>query len=123
MVALESIGLFRDLGRDELQTLRLIAQEKHFPAQGDIFQEGGPGDGVYFVKDGQVAISCLVGGNLRRTISQLGPGEIFGEMAVIEHRPRSATATAVGDTDVFFLPRGEMLSLLQRSPALAFSLL
>ena len=44
-------------------------------------------------------------------------------MAVIEHRPRSATATAVQDTYVYFLPRGEMLSLIERSPALAFGLL
>jgi hypothetical protein len=57
----------------------------------------------------------------RRVFSQLGPGEIFGEMAVIEHRPRSATATALKDTDVYFLPRDEMLALLQRSPGLAFN--
>ncbi len=123
MVALESIALFRDLDPDELQALRQIAQEKHFAAPGDIFQEGDPGDGIYFVKNGLVAISSPVGPHTRRVLSQLGPGEIFGEMAVIEHRPRSATATAVKDTDVFFLPRDGMLSLLQRSPALAFSLL
>jgi signal transduction histidine kinase len=123
MVALESIALFHGLNHDELQVLRLIAQERHFPASGDIFQEGDPGDAVYFVKAGLVAISSLVGANARRVFSQLGPGEIFGEMAVIEHRPRSATATAVQDTDVFFLPRSEMLPFLQRSPVLAFNLL
>ena len=122
MAALESIALFRGLGRDELQALRFIAQERHFAAQGRIFGEGDPGDGVYFVKDGLVAISSLIGAG-SRVLSELGPGEIFGEMAVIEHRPRSATATAAKDTDVYFLPRGEMLSLIQRSPALAFSLL
>ncbi len=122
MVTLESIVLFRCLGREELQALRLIAREKHFAAQTGIFKEGDPGDGVYFVKDGLVEISNLVGDN-RRVLSQLGPGEIFGEMAVIEHRPRSATATAARDTDVYYLPRGEMLSFLQRSPALAFGLL
>jgi signal transduction histidine kinase len=123
MIALESVALFRGLGRDELHTLRRITQERHFSAQNDIFHEGDPGDGVYFVKDGLVAISSPVGANARRVFSQLGPGEIFGEMAVIEHRPRSATATAVKDTDVFFLPRDEMLLLIQHSPALAFSLL
>jgi signal transduction histidine kinase len=53
----------------------------------------------------------------------LGPGEVFGEMAVIEHRPRSATASAAEATEVFFLPRGEMLTFIQHSPALAFALL
>ncbi len=122
MVTLESIGLFRNLGREELQALRLIARERHFAAQTAIFKEGDPGDGVYFVKDGLVEISSLVGDN-RRVLTQLGPGEIFGEMAVIEHRPRSATATAARDTDVYCLPRGEMLSFIQRSPALAFGLM
>jgi signal transduction histidine kinase len=123
VVALESIALFRYLSRDELQVLRLIAQEQHFTAGTEIFREGDPGNGAYFVKDGLVEISSLVHANSRCVFSQLGPGEIFGEMAVIEHRPRSATAAAVGDTDVYFLPRGEMLSLIQRSPMLAFSLL
>jgi len=122
MVALESIELFRNLGREELQALRMIARERHFAAQSGIFKEGDPGDGVYFVKDGLVEISSVVGTG-RRTLSQLGPGEVFGEMAVIEHRPRSATATAARDTDVYFLPRGEMLSFIQRSPALAFGLM
>jgi signal transduction histidine kinase len=123
VATLESIALFRNLGRDELQALRFIAQERHFAAGCEIFHEDDPGDGVYFVKDGLVEISSLVGAGVRRAFSQLGPGEIFGEMAVIEHRPRSATATAVKDTDVYFLPRGEMLSFIQRSPALAFGLL
>ena len=123
MVALESITLFRTLDRNELQALRFIAQERHFAAKSEIFHEDDPGNGVYFVKDGLVEISRLVSANARYVFSQLGPGEIFGEMAMIEHRPRSATATAVKDTDVYFLPRGEMLSFIERSPALAFGLL
>jgi signal transduction histidine kinase len=123
VVALESIALFRNLSRDELQVLRFIAQEQHFTADAEIFREGDPGNGVYFVKDGLVEISSLVHANTRCVFSQLGPGEIFGEMAVIEHRPRSATATTVRDTDVYFLPRGEILTFLQRSPTLALGLL
>ncbi|TAK92637.1 MAG: cyclic nucleotide-binding domain-containing protein, partial [Verrucomicrobia bacterium] len=59
----------------------------------------------------------------RRVFSQIGPGGMFGEMAVIEHRPRSATATATKPTTVYFIPRGEMLTLLERSPGLSLSLL
>ena len=123
MVALESITLFRGLGREELQALRLITQEQSFTASSEIFREGDSGGGVYFVKDGLVEISGLVSANVRRVFSQLAPGEIFGEMAVIEHRPRSATAIALKDTEVYFIPRDEMLSLIQHSPALAFNLL
>ena len=121
VTTLETIPLFRHLNRAELQTLRLIAQEQHFAAGQEIFREGASGNGVYFVKSGLVEISAETG--TRRVFSRLGPGEIFGEMAVIEHRPRSATASAAEETDVYFLPRGEMLAFIEHSPALAFALL
>ena len=121
MATLETIPLFRHLNRAELQALRLIAQERRFAAGQEIFHENAPGDSVYFVKDGLVEISSDSGA--RRIFSRLGPGEIFGEMAVIEHRPRSATASAAQETVVYFLPRGEMLAFIEHSPGLAFALL
>ena len=123
MLGLESIALFRDLNLEELQALRLITQQRQFATGAEIFQQGAPGDGVYFVKTGQIEISGFVSSNVQRVFSLLGPGEIFGEMAVIDQRPRSATATARQDTETYFIPRDEMLSLIKRSPALAFSLL
>jgi signal transduction histidine kinase len=120
-MTLESIPLFRLMNRNELQALHIITQERRFAAGQEIFQEGAAGDGVYFVKTGLVEISA--GKDVRRVFSRLGPGEVFGEMAIIEHRPRSATASAAVDTEVFFVPRGELLTFIQRSPGLAFSLL
>lgn len=121
MTTLEDIPLFRQLTGDELKALRLIAQERSYPAGQEIFREGLPGDGVYFVKSGLVVISG--GEDGRHVFSRLGPGEIFGEMAIIEDRPRSATASAAQDSAVFFLPRVEMMSFIQHSPSLAFALL
>lgn len=123
MIELESVNLFRDLKRDELKALRAVTQARRFAAGREIFRQGDPGDGVYFVKSGQVEISGVVGANARRVFSQLGPGEIFGEMAVIEHRPRSAAATALKDAELYFIPRDEMLKLIRRSPGLTFNLL
>jgi signal transduction histidine kinase len=120
-VTLETIPLLRHLNRAELQALRVIAQERSFAAGQEIFREGAPGDGVYFVKSGLVEISGGTGE--RRVFSRLGPGEFFGEMAVIELQPRSAAASAAENTEVYFLPRGEMLVFIQHSPALAFALL
>jgi signal transduction histidine kinase len=118
---LEAIPLFRHMNQAELKALRLIAQEGKVSAGQEIFHEGDPGDGVYFVKAGVVEIS---GGKTERHVfSRLGPGEIFGEMSVIEHRPRSATASCPVDSEIYYLPRGEMLPFIERSPALAFNLL
>jgi len=120
-MTLETIPLFRHLNRTELQALRMITQERLFGPGQEIFQEGAPADGVYFVKSGLVEISANKGE--RRVLSRLGPGEIFGEMAVIEHRPRSATASAAVASEVYYLPRGEMLTFIEHSPGLAFALL
>jgi len=123
VVDLESIALFDGLGRDDLQVLRLITQKKQFAAEQQIFQEGAPGDGVYVVASGLVEISSIIGSGQRQIFSQLGPGEVFGEMAVIEYRPRSATVAAATDSEVYFIPRDEMLALIQHSPGIAFKLL
>lgn len=120
-MTLETIPLLRHLNRAELQALRSIAQERRFAAGQEVFREGDPGDGVYFVKAGEVEISA--GAGARCVFTRLGAGEIFGEMAIIEHRPRSASAVATQATEVFFLPRGEMLPFIEHSPGFAFALL
>lgn len=121
MTALESIPLFQSLTTGELLALRRIVSERHFARGQVIFPEGAPGDGVYFVKAGLVEISAGTGG--QRIFSQLGLGEIFGEMAVIDNQPRSATATATKETEVYFVPRGEMLEFIGHSPRLSIALL
>ena len=95
MVTLETIPLFRHLNRAELQTLRLIAQERRFAAGQEIFREGAPGDGVYFVKSGLVEISG--GSGERRVFSRLGPGEFFGEIAALSRMARTSTIFADSD--------------------------
>ncbi len=123
MAELESVGLFQGLNAGEWPSLRRMAQERQFATGREIFREGDPGDGVYVVRDGLVEIAHFADGKEHRVFSQLGPGEIFGEMAVIENLPRSATALAARDTRLYFIPRDEMLALLKRSPGLAFNLL
>jgi signal transduction histidine kinase len=123
MAELESVALFQGLSPVEWQGLRRIAQERQFAAGQEIFREGDPGDGVHVIRDGSVEIAHLTDLQEHRVFSRLGPGEIFGEMAVIEDLPRSATATAAKDTRVYFIPRDEMLALLKRSPGLAFNVL
>jgi signal transduction histidine kinase len=78
---------------------------------------------VFVVKEGLVEISGLVGENVRHVFSRIGPGDIFGEMSVIENKPRSASAVAAKDTAVGFIPRAGMAALVERSPGLALGLL
>lgn len=123
MVALEASKPFRNLSQADRDGLHKIARERSFPSGAQIFKEGDTGDGVYIVKEGEVEISVAMNENIRRTFAHIRPGEMFGEMAVLELKPRSATATAAAQTDVYFIPRTELLDMLGRSPALALELL
>jgi signal transduction histidine kinase len=120
---LETSKVFAQLGPDELKGLRQIAQERTFTAGQEIFKEGDAGDGMYVVKQGLVEISVLVGQNVRHVFSEIGPGDIFGEMAVLEDKPRSASAVAKKQATVYFVPRLELLKLVDGSPKLAQGLL
>src|SRR5437588_4264959 len=89
----------------------------------EIFKAVEAGDGVYFVKDGMVELSVFVAAKARHVFSQVQPGDIFGEMAVIDDKPRSASAVAIKPTQADFIPRAELLKLVERSPSLALGLL
>ena len=123
MVKLEDSPLFSQLRPHELEALRAAAQERVFADGQDIFKEGDKGDGLYVVKEGCVEISVLLGQNVRHVFSQVKPGDVFGEMAVLEDKPRSASATARNRASVYFIPRVDILRLVEGSPALAFSFL
>ncbi len=123
MVELESAELFRLLTPEELEPVRAAAQERHFASGQEIFREGDPGDGLYVVTSGLVEISGQLNKDQRQLLAQVGPGHIFGEMALIEQLPRSACATARQPTCVAFIACAALQPLIERSPALAAALL
>jgi signal transduction histidine kinase len=122
VVKLEDSKLFCQLGSGESAELRRIAREQRFAHGQEIFKEGDEGDGVYIVKEGLVEISGLVAPQVRHVFSQVAPGDIFGEMAVLDQKARSACAVARGETVVYFVPRDGMLRLVEGSPTLAVGL-
>lgn len=119
MFGIESSKLFSRLPTAAVQQLRAAATEKRFADDELIFKEGDPGDGLYVVKSGMVEISAEVRNGHRQVLSALPPGEIFGEMAVLDEQPRSACASARGDTSVYFLPRGPFHEVIRRFPEAA----
>jgi signal transduction histidine kinase len=122
VVTLEHSRLFSGLGPEEARVLRAIALEQTFSAGQEIFRESDAGDGLYLVKDGQAEISVTVSGG-RHVFAEVGPGDFFGEMAVLEDKARSASAVAMKESVVYFIPRAKFLELVERSPTLALALL
>jgi signal transduction histidine kinase len=122
VVTLHASVLFSRLSAEELTALHWVAQEQQFKAGDVIFREGDPGTGIYIVKEGAVEISSVIGG-VRRVFAVIQPGDFFGEMAVIDYKPRSGSATVRVDTTVYFISRDEILKFIERSPVLAITLL
>lgn len=89
-----------------------------FIAGQTIFQEGNPGDRMYIVSEGQVDI--VAGSQFLETV---GPGGILGELALIDDRPRSATAIARTDCLLAPVNRQHFLVLIQRTPAFALQVM
>lgn len=114
---------FAGLLNEELHALQHTAKLRRFPAGQTIFRAGDPGDGFYLVEVGRVVISAAIGGSESRPLATVGPGEFFGEMALLDDAPRSATATAEEETRAYCIGREELLALLERRPHLALHLI
>jgi len=89
-----------------------------FKAGSVIFREGDEARDLFVIKSGQVRIQI---GN--RTITELGPDSIFGEMALIDNEPRSATATAVTDVELVPVSEKQFLFLVSQTPYFALKVM
>ncbi len=87
-----------------------------FPAGAIIFHAGDASTSAYLIRSGTVELLSSNSGN-STSLAQVGPGEVFGEMSLIEERPRSLTARAVSAVQLSSLTRGEFEHLLTTDPA------
>lgn len=96
---------------------------KVFAAGEQIFKEGDAGDCAYLIEEGTVEI-FVVEQEVQRRVSVIGKGEVFGEVALIDHQPRTATVSAIEETVLVPIPRKLVENLLEKSdPVLRFLLL
>jgi CRP-like cAMP-binding protein len=87
-----------------------------------VFCEFEPGNSFYLIQTGRVKISKVVK-DKEKTMDILGAGDIFGEMAILEEQPRSATATAIEPVTLLRFDRDNFVSMMMSQPQLAFKLL
>lgn len=108
-------GVLADVGR------RL--RHRHFRRNEVIFHQGDIGDSFHIIAAGGVKIVLPSAEGEEAIIASLKPGDFFGDMALLDTSPRSATATAIEVTETLTLPREQFLRLLQEDPELVRALL
>ena len=120
---LATVPLFNGLDRGELEKFAEVTREKSYPKGSVILFEDDPGDSLFVVREGRVKV-VLIGEDGREVIlGVLGVGEYFGELSLIDDRPRSAHVIAMEDSNLLVLRREDFRNRVESSPRVAWSLL
>jgi CRP/FNR family cyclic AMP-dependent transcriptional regulator len=121
--ALADVPFFKMLCDTDLEDLARVVECIYLPAGATLFQEGDPGDALYIVRKGAVEIHVHDTTGQKIVLTVVRENEFFGEIAVIDRAPRSATALAVEDSELIELDRKDLLLLFQRRPDTALHML
>ena len=119
---LSRVPLLRDLTREELDRLAARTRRERFPAETAIVEIGDPGRSLYLVVEGQVRV-VYPSANADFELARLGPGEFFGEMALLNDKPRSATVRALTEVDALVLDKEDFRRVVGETPGMALHLL
>ncbi len=121
--SLSRIPLFRRLTPEELEQLAQEVDQVKFDADETIFNEQDKGDALYVIEAGSVRIWVLDEDVEPVTLKELGPGEFFGELAVLDRGPRSTNATAIGETTLHRLSSDDFQAFLMKHPDVAIDVI
>jgi CRP/FNR family cyclic AMP-dependent transcriptional regulator len=120
---LRSVPLFADLEEDELESFSRVAVPRSFPAAIRVFHEGDHSDACYIVRSGSFRVTREHSDGRAITLATLGPGDIFGELAMLDGEVRSASVEALTDGELLALPAGDVRALLARHPDITVKLI
>jgi CRP/FNR family cyclic AMP-dependent transcriptional regulator len=115
---LQRVRLFAELDRREVEQIARLFKERRFPAGETIIREGTGGAAFYIIEAGEVTVS--IGGEPRAT---LGPGDYFGEIALLDEGPRIATVTASSELACHGLTLWEFRPLVEENGVIGWKLL
>jgi CRP/FNR family transcriptional regulator len=122
---LKSIAVLQALDSDALARLAAAVEEKNYADGQNVFAEGDPGDSMYFIVQGRIRIEkrSQTTGAGHKTLAVLEAGDYFGEMALFDQKPRSASAVAAGGASLLHLSKGAFDQIQQTSSVAGTSVL
>jgi len=121
LLFLRRVSLFQNLTLDDLLALDGALRRVDFLPGETIFEEGSVGEDFYIISEGEVSVRTDSGGaQVER--ARLGSGDFFGEMALFDDEPRSATCVAVDACTLLVLDRGRFYGLIEQMPQLGLAI-
>ena len=121
--ALRSVPLFASLGDESAEALRELLELELRPAGSVLFRKGEQGGAMYLIEGGRVRIHLKDTDGKDVTLAELAAGDFFGEMSILDGKPRSATATVAEDARLAVLSREGFHNFVGRTPQVALSML
>jgi CRP/FNR family cyclic AMP-dependent transcriptional regulator len=122
-IILERNRLFRGLSASTIAQIASLSLRRPYAAGAIVFSQGDPGDALYGVVTGKVRISASAPDGKEMFLNIMEPGDTFGEIALLDGNPRTATASAMAPCELLVIMRDPFLNLLQRESALSTHLL
>ena len=119
----QRVGLFATLPAEELTELARLLRRRHYPRNAVIFLAGDPASQLYLIEAGRVKIGLTSSEGQEVVLTILGPGDFFGDLALLDGEPRSADATALEDCQLLLLGRDEFMHFLEARPRVTIALL
>jgi CRP-like cAMP-binding protein len=121
--ALRAIPLFASLEESGLQEIADLLIDRKFPKDAVIFEDGSIGDYMYVIRSGEVKVTKMSEDGREKILEILGEGEFFGEMALLDRQPRSASVKTTRPCTLLALSRQDFSALLRRDPDISLELI
>ena len=115
---LKSVPLFTGCSKKELERISMIADEIDFRSGKTLIREGARGREFFVLADGTVEIT-----RQGKRVDTAGPGDFFGEMALLADQPRNATVTTTSEVDALVVSAQSFKSLVERNPLIALKVI
>ena len=121
-MAIRGTSLLQGLNDAELTLLAALFEDRQMAEGTTVFIENMPGESLFLISKGTVRISRMFAEGDEKTLAVLGPEDFFGEVAVVDGLPRSASARVAENAELFSLKKSDFEKLCQGEPALALKL-
>lgn len=123
VLTLRNVPVFQGLADKEFREVEKLIHERSFQPQEFVFKRHAPGEGMYIILSGGVEIAIGIRSGDKKVLAQLGEGDFFGELSLLDTENRSASAIATDHTQLLVFSQPDLLSLLERNPVLGNKIL